>query len=78
MAMYGVDCEESTLGQDVAKDSRSYFGHLLNQGLCWVGYRTVSAVDGMVFSVLDIGRILVPCLFHGLLLYVKKAFLEYL
>jgi hypothetical protein len=34
MAMYGVDCEESTLGQDVAKDSRSYFGHLLNQGSC--------------------------------------------
>jgi hypothetical protein len=53
MAMYGVDCEESTLGQDVAKDSRSYFGHLLNQGLCWGGYRTgmvpVSDVDGMVF-----------------------------
>jgi hypothetical protein len=40
MAMYGVDCEESTLGQDVAKDSRSYFGHLLNQGLCWGGYRS--------------------------------------
>jgi hypothetical protein len=57
MAMYGVDCEESTLGQDVAKDSRSYFGHLLNQGSCWIGYRTVSVVDGLVCSVLDNGQI---------------------
>jgi hypothetical protein len=73
MAMYGVDCEESTLGQDVAKDSRSYFGHLLNQGLCWGGYRTVpvSAVDGMVFPF---GRILVPCPLFGLM-RAKKAFL---
>ncbi len=78
MAMYGVDCEESTLGQDVAKDSRSYFGHLLNQGLWWVGYHMVSVADGLVCSVLDIGRILVPCPFFGLLLlYAKKTFLEY-
>ena len=38
MAMYGVDCEESTLGQDVGKDSRSYFANLLHEGVlfAWI------------------------------------------